>query len=50
MLAQTDPVLAAEVRSVPGSDPDRLGFSLAAEGGLNDGAALPCPTAQVARN
>jgi hypothetical protein len=41
ILAPTDPVLASEVRSDPGSDADRLGVSLAAEGGLNDGAAFP---------
>jgi NhaP-type Na+/H+ or K+/H+ antiporter len=29
------------VQSQPGADPDRLGFSLAGEGGLNDGAAFP---------
>jgi len=36
ILAPTDPVLASGVRSEPGSRPDRLGFSLAGEGGLND--------------
>ena len=41
VLAPTDPVLASGVQSDPGSDPDRLGFSLAGEGGLNDGAAFP---------
>ena len=41
ILAPTDPVLAAGVQSQPGEDPDRLGFSLAGEGGLNDGAAFP---------
>ena len=41
ILAPTDPVLAAGVQSQPGADPDRLGFSLAGEGGLNDGAAFP---------
>ncbi|MGL6112408.1 MAG: cation:proton antiporter, partial [Rubrivivax sp.] len=41
ILAPTDPVLASDVKSEPGSQPDRLGFSLAAEGGLNDGAAFP---------
>ena len=39
ILAPTDPVLASDVKSEAGTDPDRLGFSLAAEGGLNDGAA-----------
>jgi NhaP-type Na+/H+ or K+/H+ antiporter len=41
ILAPTDPVLASGVQSAPGSRPDRLGFSLAGEGGLNDGAAYP---------
>lgn len=41
ILAPTDPVLASGVRSEAGSKPDRLGFSLAGEGGLNDGAAFP---------
>jgi sodium/hydrogen antiporter len=41
VLAPTDPVLASGVQSDPGSDPERLGFSLAGEGGLNDGAAFP---------
>ena len=41
ILAPTDPVLAADVYAEPGSRPDRLGFGLAAEGGLNDGAAFP---------
>lgn len=41
ILAPTDPVLASGVQSQPGSRPDRLGFSLAGEGGLNDGAAFP---------
>ncbi len=41
ILAPTDPVLAADVYVEPGSRPDRLGFGLAAEGGLNDGAAFP---------
>lgn len=43
MLTPTDPVLASEVRSDPGSDPDRLGFSLAAEGGLNEWRGVPLP-------
>jgi len=34
-------VLASGVRSDAGDDPDRLGFSLAGEGGLDDGTALP---------
>lgn len=41
LLAPTDPVLASGVRSEAGPEPDRLGFSLAGEGGLNDGAAFP---------
>lgn len=41
VLAPTDPVLASGVESEPGPRPDRLGFSLAGEGGLNDGAAFP---------
>lgn len=42
ILAPTDPVLAAGVQADPGGTrPDRMGFSLAAEGGLNDGAAFP---------
>jgi NhaP-type Na+/H+ or K+/H+ antiporter len=41
ILAPTDPVLASDVKSETGTQPDRLGFSLAAEGGLNDGAAFP---------
>lgn len=41
ILAPTDPVLASGVRAEPGNDPDRLGFSLAGEGGLNDGTAFP---------
>lgn len=41
ILAPTDPVLASAVHSDAGAHPDRLGFSLAGEGGLNDGAAYP---------
>lgn len=41
ILAPTDPVLASGIRSQPGPEPDRLAFSLAGEGGLNDGAAFP---------
>jgi NhaP-type Na+/H+ or K+/H+ antiporter len=41
VLAPTDPVLASGVESGPGTHPDRVGFSLAGEGGLNDGAAFP---------
>jgi NhaP-type Na+/H+ or K+/H+ antiporter len=40
ILAPTDPVLATSLPSEPGR-PDRFGFSLAAEGGLNDGTAFP---------
>jgi len=41
VLAPTDPVLASGVQSDRGSHPERLGFSLAGEGGLNDGTAFP---------
>lgn len=41
ILAPTDPVLASGVSSEAGANPDRVGFSLAGEGGLNDGAAFP---------
>lgn len=41
MLAPTDPVLASGVQAESGLRPDRLGFSLAGEGGLNDGATFP---------
>jgi len=41
ILAPTDPVLASGVQAEPGADPDRLRFSLAGEGGLNDGTAFP---------
>lgn len=41
ILAPTDPVLASAIPAEAGSRPDRLGFSLAGEGGLNDGAAFP---------
>ncbi|MGN6831252.1 cation:proton antiporter [Paucibacter sp. M5-1] len=41
ILAPTDPVLASDLPSDAGTDPERLGFSLAGEGGLNDGAAFP---------
>jgi NhaP-type Na+/H+ or K+/H+ antiporter len=41
ILAPTDPVLASGVQAEPGIDPDRLRFSLAGEGGLNDGTAFP---------
>ncbi|MCW7536925.1 cation:proton antiporter [Aquabacterium sp. A7-Y] len=41
ILAPTDPVLASGVQTEGGSDPDRLRFSLAGEGGMNDGTAFP---------
>jgi len=41
ILAPTDPVLASGVQAGPAVDPDRLRFSLAGEGGLNDGTAFP---------
>ncbi|HET7526887.1 MAG TPA: cation:proton antiporter, partial [Burkholderiaceae bacterium] len=44
ILAPTDPVLATGVRSDAGPSPDRLGFSLAGEGALNDGTAYPFVT------
>jgi NhaP-type Na+/H+ or K+/H+ antiporter len=44
ILAPTDPVLASDLRSEPGSEPDRLAFSLTGEGGLNDGTAFPFVT------
>lgn len=40
ILAPTDPVLAAGLHAEPGTT-DRVAESLAAEGGLNDGAAFP---------
>lgn len=41
ILAPTDPVLASGVQAGPAVDTDRLRFSLAGEGGLNDGTAFP---------
>jgi NhaP-type Na+/H+ or K+/H+ antiporter len=41
ILAPTDPVLASGVQAEPGSRPDRVGFSLAGEGAINDGTAYP---------
>lgn len=41
ILAPTDPVLASGLPSELGERPERVGFSLAAEGGLNDGTAFP---------
>lgn len=41
ILAPTDPVLASEVQIRHENDRDAVRLSLSAEGGLNDGAALP---------
>ncbi len=41
ILAPTDPVLASGVQTASGDDSDRFRFSLAGEGALNDGTALP---------
>ena len=41
ILAPTDPVLASGVQAEPGTRPDRVRFSLAGEGALNDGSAFP---------
>ena len=41
ILAPTDPVLASEIQLPPGSDQDDPRFVLAAEGGVNNGLALP---------
>lgn len=41
ILAPTDPVLASGVQAEPGETPDRVRFSLAGEGALNDGSAFP---------
>ena len=41
ILVPTDPVLASGVQTVGGADPDRIRFSLTAEGGLSDGVAFP---------
>jgi len=41
VLAPTDPVLASDVQLRDPSDRDRVRFSLSAEGGVNDGLALP---------
>lgn len=41
ILAPTDPVLASGVQAEPGNSPDRVRFSLAGEGALNDGSAFP---------
>lgn len=41
ILAPTDPVLATGIQAEAGLSPDRLRFSLAGEGALNDGSAFP---------
>ena len=41
VLAPTDPVLASEVQIRSDADRDTVRLSLTAEGGLNDGTALP---------
>ena len=41
IMAPTDPVLASEVQIKSDDDRDRVRVSLTAEGGLNDGSALP---------
>jgi sodium/hydrogen antiporter len=41
ILAPTDPVLASDVQVNHPGDRDRLRFALTAEGGLNDGTAMP---------
>lgn len=41
ILAPTDPVLASGVQAESGKSPDRVRFSLAGEGALNDGSAFP---------
>lgn len=41
ILAPTDPVLASDVQLRHPGDRDRMRFSLTAEGGMNDGIALP---------
>lgn len=41
VLAPTDPVLASGVQAESGKNPDRVRFSLAGEGALNDGSAFP---------
>lgn len=41
ILAPTDPVLASGIQSESGASPDRVRFSLAGEGALNDGSAFP---------
>ena len=41
ILAPTDPVLASDIHSSTGDEPDRVRFGLAGEGALNDGTAYP---------
>jgi NhaP-type Na+/H+ or K+/H+ antiporter len=41
ILSPTDPVLASDVQLRHAGDRDRVRFSLTAEGGVNDGIALP---------
>lgn len=41
ILAPTDPVLASGIQAESGTSPDRVRFSLAGEGALNDGSAFP---------
>ncbi|XLZ72887.1 sodium:proton antiporter [Massilia sp. SR12] len=41
ILAPTDPVLASAIQAVPSDLHDPIRFSLAGEGGLNDGTAFP---------
>ncbi|WP_133678358.1 cation:proton antiporter [Paludibacterium purpuratum] len=41
ILAPTDPVLATGIQAESGTSPDRVRFSLAGEGALNDGSAFP---------
>lgn len=48
ILAPTDPVLASGLQTERGADPDRLRFSLAGEGALNDGTAFPFVTLGLA--
>ncbi len=41
ILAPTDPVLASGIQVESGKNPERVRFSLAGEGALNDGSAFP---------
>ena len=47
VLAPTDPVLASEVQIRSDADRDAVRLSLTAEGGLNDGTALPAVMAAL---